>query len=288
MVAFCISLQFTTSTDSFADENPVMSMDRVATALNADDVSSLIEEIKQIKKTPARNRDLLYLNVNESIPLMVEWERIRDSQDDQTKIEASHFVGFLEGLARVRVPQWWSQRVLKCSVIDRNVRFERSIDDSGLVFTDGEVVLWGDGRIENAESGGIKIISGLSEVTVAKQAVFGAMRLGVKECVTYARDPTQAYVSFFGHIGTEFELVAIDNKTDAIQWTQRVWSAGIKGTSGAKQKFDHQVQIVPLRERVFVFGACLHGVYCECFRTNDGAPLFRFTNTDVIDWQDVE
>jgi outer membrane protein assembly factor BamB len=95
------------------------------------------------------------------------------------------------------------------------------------------------------------------------------------------------YLAVYGMMGDPYDLFCINRKSGKVVWKARPWANGgivdaahvilVGGTLSATGL--HLVDMVHQGDRLLVFGSWKYGVSIECFNSNDGANLFRFSTS---------
>jgi hypothetical protein len=192
------------------------------------------------------------------------------------------FLGFLEGRARIRAPQWWADSLLDSranrwdniypgaktdSLYDsyhnsgldqvrapRNTILKRNGDEIVLhVGTDvcpiPEDILGQKAGTENGE----EFFCNLSALMTAQRC----------------------FVAVHGFAGNPHELVCIERPSGKLLWKTRVWGNFWGDLEGQASMW---VALIEHDNRILVFGSSL-GMNVEAFRVTDGENLFRFATT---------
>jgi hypothetical protein len=87
---------------------------------------------------------------------------------------------------------------------------------------------------------------------------------------------SRCYVAIHDDVGYTYRLVCIDRSSGSVRWEAKVWGCWIGGASG---EFESWVTVTEQDDRIIVFGAANTGFHVEGFRCDDGANLFRVSNS---------
>lgn len=231
-----------------------------------------------LEKVPAGRPGASLKNVDSSLLLARHWQQLQNVPLELQDRELARFLGRLEGECRVTAPEWWVDRLLSIRiekdgyVMHRPVPptpFWTRLNDKWLAIKGNPVRFSDDLRIlAQHESGEVDL------TTVTQEAFFYLPEN--PNLITVATHQESLFVGLLRPLGIGYPLVAFDATSGKVLWTSTVWAAGIGSFSGPIPKYGHCAEIVPDEDRLFVFGDCYHGTYCECRRASDGYVLFRF------------
>src|SRR5262249_50929738 len=88
--------------------------------------------------------------------------------------------------------------------------------------------------------------------------------------------PTRCYVAIHENVGYTYQLGGVEKSPVRVRWASDVWGSWWHSAMGVHRQW---VEIVEQGDRVVVFGVASVGFHIEAFRADDGANLFRFSNS---------
>ena len=186
------------------------------------------------------------------------------------------FLGFLEGRARVQPPKWWSEAFLDARANRR-----------GNVYAGG-LNRWADRKrgdpVEKyPEKATLKPLDGRVALRLGKESIQMPVefldKLQKQEGYDEARalfTPAHCYVAFHDQWGYDYRIGCVERSPLKLRWVSGVWGCFWGLGSGVSREW---VEIVEQGDRVVVFGIANTGFYVEAFRADDGANVFRFSNS---------
>jgi hypothetical protein len=204
---------------------------------------------------------------------MVELRRDKKGHFSSNRIH--RFLGFLEGRAAVRVPEWWASTLTSCRVIagsnvvypeSREYEYVRSaigLDVGGNATLERS----GTGVVIKQKQNRVEVPARLFDRLVQDAEAYGTDRISVLV------RPDRCYVAIHPTEGGSFRLTAIDVKSREVIWNAAVWGVNRKKLGGQAY---HNVAIEEQGRRVLVFGGESHGMFVEGFDAGNGKVLFRF------------
>lgn len=223
---------------------------------------------------------------NDSIAIQAAWQEVTLSATDNAGKDGPHdrqkldwFVGFLEGRARVKLPQWWSELLLG-SRFDRQGkayipnREEDLYHDTGFDHVRGP-------RDTTLKRDGEKLILmvGAESVELPGELLPQSQKTGVWCEVSALMTREKCYIAVHDHLGYPFQLTCLDRLSGLVRWKTTVCGTIWSGYSGTPPK--SYVSIIEHDDRVLVFGAGWFAVNFEAFQAKDGVNLFRFATSYV-------
>ena len=223
---------------------------------------------------------------SDSIAIQAAWREVTLSAPDYAAKDGPHnrekldwFVGFLEGRARVKLPQWWSELLLG-SRYNRQGRAYIPNREEDLYHDTGFDHVRGP-RDTTLKRDGDKLILtvGAESVELPSELLPAAHEDGVYCELSALITPEKSYVAVHGNVGYPCHLACLDRASGAVRWKTTVCGTIWGAFSGAPPKA--YLSIIEHDDRVLVFGAGWFAVHVEAFQANDGVNLFRFATSYV-------
>ena len=88
--------------------------------------------------------------------------------------------------------------------------------------------------------------------------------------------PARCYVAGHESVRYPYRLASVDRGTGKTRWVAKVWASWWYGATGHHHQW---VEVTEQEDRVVVFGVASTGFHVEAFRQDDGANVFRFSNS---------
>jgi hypothetical protein len=250
----------------------------VITAKYPYDAASAYAKLFEFVKADGLPR--LQTHKSDTIAIQAAWEEVEltVSEKGQERVvrpdrdKLAWFLGFLEGRARLQIPKWWSEAILDAranrpgNVIAGGLNNWN--DDSAKVPpTQGSVVI---------KEGKPVLRAGTTSVPLPQeiQPIFQRLKPGYKVSVLIT--PQRCFIAAHDQIGYPYKLVCVDRSSSKLLWTTQVWASFWGQAEGAHRQW---VEVIEQDNRVVVFGIASMGFHVEAFRVEDGANVFRFSNS---------
>jgi hypothetical protein len=87
---------------------------------------------------------------------------------------------------------------------------------------------------------------------------------------------TRCYVAVHDPVGCPYRLAAVDRQLGEVRWVTKVWGSWWGDATGQHHQW---LEVTEQGDRVVVFGRASGTFHVEAFRADDGANLFRFSNS---------
>lgn len=228
-----------------------------------------------------RSPEATAVTLNERSPLSVSirmaryWNHVRIADEASREMMAFKFVGFVEGISSIQVPDWWIERIRTVYVAEDNTRFPVSVDDSWFKVVNRSLRFVGEGHPSLDGNGDLMIENSNGTCNVSlkeKYAPWPSMRR-----ISFACGSDYVVSCSFGPMLAQNTVLSHDRKDGRLRWSAAVWASPLWHALGGQVPMeDHRLEVSIQKGRVLVFGACIDAVYCEGFSEKDGLPLFRF------------
>lgn len=221
----------------------------------------------------------LQTHSRDSIAIQAAWQEVKLTVPDQGLTHAVRpdrrklewFLGFLEGRAHVKAPEWWSELLLDVWANRRDNFYstagvkENRYHKLGLNETRGP-------RDTSLVRGGGKVVFriGTDSISIPEGLLGGFYD------VSGMFTPSRCYIAVHNDFGTPFQLACINRTTEKLLWKSEVFGAWWGGTTGISTMW---VDVTEQGRGVVVFGAGTIGLHVEAFRPKDGKNLFRFSTS---------
>lgn len=225
----------------------------------------------------------LQTHTSDTIAIQSAWMQVEMTVPPESRVtvrpdrdKLAWFLGFLEGRARVRPPKWWSEAILDARANRR-----------GNIYAGG-LNMWidrkrGDPVEKDPEKATLESRDGRVDLRLGKESIRMPVefidKLQIQEGFGEARalfTPARCYVAFHGFAGYDYRVGCVERSPVKLRWVSGVWGCFWGLTTGAHREW---VEIVEKGDQVVVFGVAATGFYVEAFRADDGANLFRFSNS---------
>lgn len=232
---------------------------------------------------------------NDRTALIAGWEIVQRSREhdadatyqEPSVLELSRFVGLLDGRLRVKVPEWWADTLLNPWIPNRK---------RGLCFKTPKSASLP--RIRTSRNDEFNFIQDISDVRRSPQGLEMTVNYrGESIAIAIPKDKNQGgdpvsllsavsdgqnvFVTLSSTWGTPFSLIRIDTESRKVIWSKNVRAAGPNGMSVEGQALVHYVELIAENSRIYIFGRCDFGLYCEAFEVADGECVFRFCTNDI-------
>jgi hypothetical protein len=183
------------------------------------------------------------------------------------------FVGFLEGRAKVRAPDWWAVALAHgCPGTgapgvpddpyhEAGPGFERAPKNTTLA--------------REPEVDGAVVVRVSDDAVRVPADVFSQLRRFAWRDVSALATPERCYLATHGDVGANYPLACLDRESGNVAWKTRVpghWPGGVAMT-GPPQKM--WVAVTRQGDRIVVFGLSYTGYHVEVLQAVDGKSLFR-------------
>jgi hypothetical protein len=191
------------------------------------------------------------------------------------------FLGFLEGRARVRAPQWWAD-----SLLDSRANRRDNIYAGGKT----------ESLYESYHDAGLDQVRTPRNTSLTRKGDQIVLQVGTDSCpiptetlekartengeefvcnVSAFMSPLRCFVAVHGDWGWPHDLTCFERPSGKLLWKSRVWGTRWGDFEGQSSMC---VAVVVHDSRVLVFGLS-GGMNVEAFRIEDGKNLFRFATT---------
>jgi hypothetical protein len=225
----------------------------------------------------------LQTNPSDTIAIQAAWQEVeltvperpeRVVRPDRDKL--SWFLGFLEGRGRVQAPQWWAEAVLDARANRRGNVYAGGVGKADprmarpnaaapphqatLGHKDGKPVVW------------VGSVSAPIPRDLDEKLKTGASIYKVSALIT----SSHCYVAVYGPVGCPYRLTCVERSSAKTRWVAEVWASWWYPFSGYHRGW---VEVTEQGNRVVVFGVASVGFHAEAFRMEDGANVFRFSNS---------
>ena len=212
-----------------------------------------------------------WMQVELTVPVEPPPQTVRPDREKLT-----WFLGFLEGRARVTPPKWWADAILDARANRRGNVYAGGLAD-WVDRKEGDPIFktWpAKAAIERQED---KLVVRLGNESADLP---GDFLKNVKKQQFYdeARalfTPTRCYVAIHESVGYSYRLGCVERTPSRTRWVSDVWGSWWCASTGVSRQW---IEIVKQGDRVVVFGIGA-GFHVEAFRADDGANLFRFSNS---------
>ncbi len=238
---------------------------------------------KLFKSATTEKLRRLQMNAADSVAIQAAWGEIelsiperpeRTIRPDRDKL--ARFLGFLEGRARVQAPQWWTDAIL-----DARANCRGNVYAGGLNLGRYQnpkpkaALLPPEAKLEKADGKSIVRI-GSEIVSIPHDLHKQLTQNSALESLTALITPERLYVAAYDSVGYPYQLACVERTSVKTRWSAEVWASWWGGSEG----HHHQdVQVIEQGNRVVVFGVAAVGFHVEAFRIDDGANMFRFSNS---------
>jgi hypothetical protein len=204
---------------------------------------------------------------NDGIAVRAAWESVRSGRQSR-----KWFVGFLEGRARVRAPDWWAAALTHGQPLtgapgapddpyhEAGPGFGRAPKDTTLARDSGD-----DAAIVVRVGG---------EAVRVPADVARRLRRPAWRNVSALALSDRCYLAAHDDVGAGYPLACLDRRTGKAVWEAGVWGHWSGAATGPHAMW---VSVTRQADRVVVFGASLTGYHVEAFRADDGKCVFRFS-----------
>jgi hypothetical protein len=211
---------------------------------------------------------------NDGVAIQAAWEEVGTGRRDR-----KWFLGFLEGRARVRAPDWWAD-ILLHSMPDWGAK-EEPYERTGLDFIRAPkgINLSRDPKADDV----VIMRVGKEEVRVPDELLRRRKTLDMmKDGVSALVRPDRCFLAVHDNVGYDYELSCLDRKTGKVVWKSRVFSHWWGAATGQHAMF---VAVTEQGGRIVLFGASWTGFHVEAFQPDDGKNVFRFSTGNAGVWK---
>jgi hypothetical protein len=236
------------------------------------------------KGANAEDLRTLQMNASSTIAVQAAWEEVEHTvpEKEPAKVvrpdrqKLSWFLGFLEGRARVKVPQWWAEAVL-----DSRANRRGNVYPGGVSLLDAKANAVEPPPQATFDTRDGKPVICVGSVSAPIPADLHDKLVGrglplPPERVSALITSTRCYVAVHDSWGYPHRLACVERSSARTRWVADVWGSwwGF-GTGVASGGW---VEIAEQDDRVVVFGVACLGFNVEAFRKEDGVNVFRFSN----------
>lgn len=209
------------------------------------------------------------------VELTVPVEPARVVRPDREKL--AWFLGFLEGRARVTPPKWWAEAIRDARANCRGNIYAGGLN-LWLLREEGDPVPEKEPAKATIERRDGKLVVRLGKESASLPDDFHEKlkKQHLRDDVRALLTPTRCYVAIHGDVGYRYRLGCIERTPVKLRWASEVWGSFWGFASGVHRQW---VEIVKQDDRIVVFGVASGGFHVEAFRAEDGANIFRFSNS---------
>ena len=190
------------------------------------------------------------------------------------------FLDFLERRAQVRAPKWWADALLDARANRRgNISSGRpnpfELWQAGAPLPEN----WPAKATIDRREGKLVVQLGKESEYLPDGFYEKLRKQHLHDEVRALFTPTRCYVAIHEGFGYGYRLGCFDRAPLKMRWVSDVWGSWWYASSGV---CDQLVEIMEQGDRVVVFGDAV-GFHVEAFQADDGANLFRFSNTYAME-----
>lgn len=223
-------------------------------------------------------------HAHNTIAIQAAWHRVvggipQEEQEETIRLDRDKlnwFVGFLEGRARVKPPEWWVTMLLDARAKKRGSVHTGWFDEHPRDYYGiDETLPNGPHSITSRKGGKVIIRLGDETLEISESLLWEptVRQPGYRE--TALMTASRCYVATHESTGMGYKLVCIARSSGKVLWRSDVWSTTWYGPGG--NRMTSWIEIAEQNDKVVVFGSAWTGLHVEAFAVDDGATLFRFS-----------
>lgn len=267
-------------------ERPATEDDLIRAILAAKDPSGAAGDYRSLFKLVGNDGlPRLQVHVSDTIAIQAAWMQVeltvppeepgRVVRPDREKL--AWFLGFLEGRARVHPPKWWTEAILDARANRRGNVYAGGLNIPAHRRAGDPVPEKGPPKatIERRE-GRLVVHLGKESAGLPGDFPEKVRKPEVFDDVRALFTPTRCYVAIHEDVGYAYRLGCVERSPSRVRWASDVWGSWWGAATGMHRQW---VEIVEQGGLVVVFGVASVGFHVEAFRADDGANLFRFSNS---------
>lgn len=188
------------------------------------------------------------------------------------------FLGFLQGRARVSLPDWWRDVVLDVRAHRRDNFYVGLPKADPYRRTDVHSVTCPRNASVKKSGNSLLYQVGRDKITIPEELLdyyrddYGELSCRISGCFT----DKHCYLAIHDDAGYPHAVASVDRSSGDVIWKTKACGCWFWGTTGIHESWVSVVHTAD--DRVFVFGAASAGFYAHGFRASDGRSLMHFAN----------
>lgn len=226
---------------------------------------------------------------HDSIAIQAAWEEVTLTAPETVPRVARpdaesllRFFGFLEGRARVEIPEWWTTVVLDSRRYRKGNHILLRLPRSGDAKLEDPYHIAGPNFVRAPhdttilDAGRVTLRTGEDSIEIPDELIDRSDSGKLLKNFSALFTNEKCYVAIHNSWGHPYTLACLDQSTGAIVWTTNVWATFWGLGSGRSRAW---VFVTLQGERVVVLGASSTGIHVEAFDAKDGTNQFRFSSS---------
>jgi hypothetical protein len=256
---------------------------QVQAILAAKDPSRAASDYGALFKS-ATTEDLrrLQMNSSDTIAIQAAWEEVEQTvpvKPDQVvrpdREKLTRFLGFLEGRARVRAPEWWAEALLDARANRRGNLYAGGLNIGERRASRTSAALPRSATFDSKDG---KPVVRLGAVSVPVAEDLRDKLKGTKffDGVSALITSSHCYIAAYDDVGYPYRLACVERASAKTLWVTEVWESWWANATGQHRQW---VEVTEQGDRIVVFGVASAGFHVEAFRADDGVNVLRFSNS---------
>ena len=219
-----------------------------------------------------------------SIAVQSAWETVKltvpEDEGDRTynpdRRRLNWFLGFLQGRARIKPPDWWRDAVLKSKAYRRDNIFAPRPKSTIYHHSGNNLVNCPKDATVEIDGDTVAYCVTENRITIP-EGIFDRHDCGVVRCnLSGCFTDKLFFLALHDEWGYPHDVVCVDRSSGDLVWKSTANGCWYGGVSGQSESWASV--IATSDNRVFVFGQAPTGFYVDGFRVSDGKSLFHFSN----------